>query len=113
MSRRLRLPSIVSMQSIFQIGGRTHIHASGHSAAKHTDCKPTHSVGATGFEPATSWTQTRRSSQTELRPESYSIVRRQDLNLRPVAAATALAKLSYAPKAIFRPSLSSPTEKFS
>ena len=25
-------------------------------------------VGATGFEPATSWSQTRRSSQAELRP---------------------------------------------
>src|SRR5258706_12413505 len=99
MSRRLRLPSIVSMQSIFQIGGRTHIRASSHGAPKHIDCKPTHSIGATGFEPATSWTQTRRSSQTELRPESYSIVRRQDLNLRPVPPATTLAKLSYAPQA--------------
>ena len=26
------------------------------------------SIGATGFEPATSWSQTRRSSQAELRP---------------------------------------------
>ena len=25
-------------------------------------------IGATGFEPATSWSQTRRSSQAELRP---------------------------------------------
>ena len=25
-------------------------------------------VGATGFEPATSWSQTKRSSQAELRP---------------------------------------------
>ena len=27
-------------------------------------------VGATGFEPATFWSQTRRSSQAELRPEA-------------------------------------------
>ena len=26
-------------------------------------------VGATGFEPATSWSRTKRSSQAELRPE--------------------------------------------
>ena len=28
-------------------------------------------VGATGFEPATSWSQTKRSSRAELRPEKY------------------------------------------
>src|SRR5262245_34577739 len=35
-------------------------------------------IGATGFEPATSWSQTTRSSQAELRPESphYLIPRR-------------------------------------
>ena len=27
-------------------------------------------VGATGFEPATSWSRTKRSSQAELRPEA-------------------------------------------
>ena len=30
-------------------------------------------VGATGFEPATSWSQTRRSSQAELRPERAAV----------------------------------------
>ena len=28
-------------------------------------------VGATGFEPATSWSRTKRSSQAELRPEAF------------------------------------------
>jgi hypothetical protein len=31
-------------------------------------------LGATGLEPATSWTQTRRSSQTELRPVALGII---------------------------------------
>ena len=30
-----------------------------------------HEVGVTGFEPATSWSQTRRSSQAEPHPEGY------------------------------------------
>ncbi len=29
-------------------------------------------VGATGFEPATSWSQTKRSSRAELRPENIT-----------------------------------------
>ena len=30
-------------------------------------------VGVTGFEPATSWSQTRRSSQAEPHPEGYVV----------------------------------------
>ena len=30
-----------------------------------------HTVGVTGFEPATSWSQTRRSSQAEPHPEGF------------------------------------------
>ena len=32
-----------------------------------------HVVGVTGFEPATSWSQTRRSSQAEPHPEGYVV----------------------------------------
>jgi hypothetical protein len=32
-------------------------------------------IGATGFEPAASWTQTRRSSQAELRPGGVTMLR--------------------------------------
>ena len=35
-------------------------------------------VGVTGFEPAASWSQTRRSSQTEPHPDRYSCVRFRD-----------------------------------
>ena len=34
-----------------------------------------HEVGVTGFEPATSWSQTRRSSQTEPHPEGFTFER--------------------------------------
>src|SRR5579885_1883258 len=34
---------------------------------------PASSIGATGFEPATSWSQTTRSSQTELRPAEAAL----------------------------------------
>src|SRR5438105_15742009 len=34
-------------------------------------------IGATGFEPAAFWSQTRRSSQAELRPEVVAIQSRQ------------------------------------
>jgi hypothetical protein len=53
-------------------------------------------VGAIGFEPTTSWSRTKRSSQAELRPGTLSDIQ-LSANHRPVAAATALAKLSYAP----------------
>ena len=33
-----------------------------------------HSIGVTGFEPATSWSQTRRSSQAEPHPEGFVCV---------------------------------------
>ena len=33
-----------------------------------------HTVGVTGFEPATSWSQTRRSSQAEPHPDGVSFV---------------------------------------
>ena len=35
-------------------------------------CVRLYEVGATGFEPATSWSRTKRSSQAELRPETKS-----------------------------------------
>ena len=39
--------------------------------ANDVSCYPAaaYKVGATGFEPATSWSRTKRSSQAELRPE--------------------------------------------
>jgi hypothetical protein len=36
--------------------------------------KDFHLVGATGIEPATSWSRTKRSSQAELRPEGFVII---------------------------------------
>ncbi len=40
-------------------------------------------VGASGFEPPTSWSRTRRSSQAEPRPESPSVTRLLPLQLLP------------------------------
>ena len=113
--------AIVAAEPIFEILARADVSPAGFVAAKHVDIKQ---VGATGFEPATSWSQTRRSSQAELRPVIFQSINRQShlrtcrrgdrssqaelrpvifqsinrqSHLRPVAAATALAKLSYAP----------------
>src|SRR5438876_11555882 len=57
-------------------------------------------IGATGFEPATSWSQTTRSSQAELRPEvgsSYRVglmdTKVRELSL-PLAAMRAPARIA-------------------
>ena len=52
---------------------------------------PAAKIGATGFEPATSWSQTRRSSQAELRPDErliYPILQKRTKR-------TGVAEISY------------------
>src|SRR6478609_698174 len=39
-------------------------------------------VGASGFEPPTSWSRTRRSSQAEPRPENTSVIYRRSSHKR-------------------------------
>ncbi len=38
-------------------------------------------VGAAGFEPATSWSQTRRDDRTTLRPENINDLHFEDANI--------------------------------
>lgn len=42
-------------------------------------------LGVTGFEPATSWSQTRRSGQTELHPETHLLSGKERILIYPFA----------------------------
>ena len=42
-------------------------------SSNHADLRPGIKIGVTGFEPAASWSQTRRSSQTEPHPETQML----------------------------------------
>ena len=63
--------SILHLQYQAGDGNRTHV-SSLEGWCSTIELHP-HRVGVTGFEPATSWSQTRRSSQAEPHPEGYVV----------------------------------------
>ena len=73
---RLRRPLLYPAELLTRIragdGNRTHV-SSLEGWCSTIELHP-HVVGVTGFEPATSWSQTRRSSQAEPHPEGFVCV---------------------------------------
>ena len=83
MPRGLGLAGVVLRQALVQVFTRTGIEPPGLPATEDINVIQ---LGATGFEPATLWSQTTRSSQTELRPgrPNHSITSPPDQQAAPV-----------------------------
>ena len=110
MFRRFRFTRVMSTEPIVELLTGSHITSTGLSTLqninmKHPECRQSlrrKEIGVTGFEPATSWSQTRRSTKLSYTPKFLDAYHaRHDLACRNFATCRRgdrSTKLSYTPR---------------
>jgi hypothetical protein len=69
MFRCWHFAEIMTTQSRFKVFARAHVSPTGFFAPENVTVKHLGFIGVTGFEPATSWSQTTRSTKLSYTPQ--------------------------------------------